>query len=354
MKRAKVMGFVALLFVFPFVSLSRSSENGQDRKVALEARWKREREEVVNGWVKARAFRGGTIAPLSVEEVTKLIRSADLQADPAAMKKVVMTLSNGTVKVDPPWSIVDIYFEGTKVKEVKSGQYRHEILRDGTNETQYSGASRTASLHSKLSNEYVRGLRDYRFTPAKQISQLKPMGAGATEVDVDGYRVVVDDRLGDIREVYLNHASGKLRMFSLYEKYVDCPGGVRIPGVVFEGNVDGAGKLEYCSLSVLEEATFNTELPVNAFRIATDDGTNVIDLRKNRPSSYLKEPAIQDIVTFANTGGRNKGETPIPIAQVSRTRYYVIGAIAAGIIAAGLYLAWRRWFHRTHADPHPA
>ena len=315
------MAFAALMCLGP----SRATGQSADE---LAQAWKRQDDEIVNGYIRVRAFRSGGLAKLTLAEVRDTIVRARLGNDPDGLRRVVPVLAGRAVDANPPWSVVELNFEGNKLKEATIGKDTYINIRDpGRASVDYSGSNRTAVIRKPgTPSEYVRGLADFRYVPKQPPTQVAVQmdRVRATAGDWD---LLADRQTGHVQEAIRTWPDGSPSKAFLYDGFADFSGGIRFPRVAFQGDFEGDGKLTWCSLSVAEEMRFNTELPADTFSLKPPSGINVIDNRGDQPSSYLDIPKVNDVLDFVEQQHMNQ---PVVPTWWQRIRPLIL--IAAGVL----------------------
>jgi hypothetical protein len=307
----------------------------------LETIWEAQRQEVATAHIRCRSFRNANINSISHEEVVQAIKSADLVRNPDGLKTVIDRLSSKYLTNPKPWSVIDYYFSGPKVKEDVLGT--QVFVFDGQNSIELDPANHQVRLFKPGDyTAYIRKLSDFRRVPRNSNYRIEHVGSGLLELHDESLaleRFFVEAGTGLLREFRSEHGKGKVGRATIQEHFVTYPGGITFPALVVKADY-GATGLHSIDLTLVEEASFNQELPPDTFKVGIPAGTNVFDERKGHLATLTQVPATGDVVRLADNPGTTSDTTEG--GWFKRNRWLIAGPLVAAVTAFVVVSLWRR------------
>jgi len=319
---------------------------GDNQIQALASTWSAQQSEIATGYFKYRLFRtGGDLAPLSCKQLRHLVESVNLAAHPDQLKTVIDGAQKTPIKAEPPWSVFESFFEGQKVRENdKSGASSIQVY-DGDEKIEYDMLNKHVTLLSPgISKRYVKSLREFRFVPnpSPESYSIQDRGPSLISLRQGSSTLVVDGSTGAVHRYTASSADGKVTREISQSNFVTYPGGIIFPSLRIESTYDGSETLQWISISWIEEARFNTDLPKETFALSLPANTKILDERDSEHvRTFRTNEQISDVVAYIRSQIQ-------PETLPARSRFSMWWVLAASALAIMVVLGvWRRRRIRT-------
>lgn len=335
---------VLLAFAMLCGSDAVGDEEKKDDIEELKAMWKSQKTEIAAAHIKYRLFQWGAsgLLPLGADQVKKIVRSKDLAARPDDMRIIVNKLLQQPHPSPTPWTVNDFYYEGAKSKNARHGSISEVQLLTGKEQVEYSHVNSSAMIFTGGgSRRHMRSIREFREIPNPEAKyEIEEKNANLWFLRSDSVLLVIDPSTGILheRDYYVN---GKIIKQDIQMSFLSYPSGIVFPSLSARVTYDSNGILYAISLSWVEDAEFNIELPSDTFSVGIPGKTNVFD---NRTPSHVRTFPLagptDDVVKMADT--REQPVTNRLQNRHHRTIWWIIGNIVLFVLCIGVLL-WRRF-----------
>jgi hypothetical protein len=315
----------------------------------LRALWKSQHTEITTARIRFQGYRNNLseMHRLTSQQVRDIFQAADLGNHPENFPRLVGRLQRQMDIQSPPWSTIEFFLEGTRMRENwYEGRGVTTLAFDGKQVISYSEGSRTAILNT-LGNNRRGGwtLQDFRLVPLLDVKEMvverRENGVAHIKVGpvpdrpkLGGGRMAVDEATGLIQHAESRHVDGRLGYDRFQGGFRTYPGGIQFPSYSARVDYYNQGEIDVW-LTLIDEAEFNTPLPDGTFTVAVGAQTNVIDHRGESVASWPKASAAPDVVQLMDSTRR------VPRHPDQRSPWL----LAAVLVPLAILTVWlaRRW-----------
>lgn len=267
----------------------------------LKANWESQRSAIVTAHFRARAFRSGTMEPLSEAELDAAFNSVDLAIRPDDLRKLVPIICKDKVFSTPdPWSAIEVYVDGPRLRERSintPGALDDSVVDDGITVISLGGANQASILRTSDNTRRIRNLDDFRFTPAitlgTRVSSRKSGRVRFVEPGEPHSEFDVDEATGFVHSWRFYVKDGAIDQEILQFGPVSYPGDVLLPTAIAKLRF-GGGRLAFADILVVEEAELNVDLPGDAFVVNASQGTVIADERDRQKRDVFRAKRKMD------------------------------------------------------------
>lgn len=321
---------------------------GADDVEDLKDIWKSQKTEIATAHIRYRLFQWGAsgLAPLNPEQVSKIIKSVDLAARPDDLAIIVNKLLQKPHSSPTPWGVHDFYFEGTKSKDAGRGDGGEVHVQNDNVKVEHDPVNGQAQMFAAGgSRRHMRGMSEFRVVPNSELKYdivatngntltLRTVGGSG------GSRLAVDIPTGSLisSASYINQ---KIISQVFHGSFLTYPGGITFPSLSATVTYGPDQVLYAISLSWVEDATFNRDLPSDTFAVPIPEKTNVFDARSpEHVKTFPLAGPSDDVVKLVNSRQQSQQ------AATNNRLWWIIGNIALFVMLIGI-LMWRR-YHLKH------
>jgi hypothetical protein len=279
-----------------------------DRLVSV---WSEQRRDVRTVELRFRRFRrGGDFLRRTPSQFHELVQRFDLAENPDALRPLVVELLGRTLPVDPPWAVREFLQSQQRVRERGPGW---DLIVDGSSELVCDEGNRFIKLYTpgKGAPRWVAARwSDFRWVPPddpafRKLSLLRRDAEQAWFSLESGMELQVAVPTADVLRLTVRDPLGTVtrEWYQLAWRAIDS---VRVPTVVVR-TVYRSGLLSMLTITILEQARFNHELPRETFRRAAVPGDLIRDRRGRAPRDYEVQTTVSDVLSVV--GGRRSHDS---------------------------------------------
>jgi hypothetical protein len=319
------------------------SQGGDDAAVLsrLNAIWKAQEQETPSARLQFKAFRSGGLAARNRKELMDAIAARDPGVKPDGFKDLIAYVSQEAPPV-PPWSVLNLWVKDGKLNEdyVSGGKARRVF--DGDWRIDHKRGGGTVELTSRAtSTEHIRSLGEFRLLPALEAFTLESPAAGTARLvrkfDDGAERLEVDAADGSVFEFEITDAAGRVIRSVTQRHFKTFTNGIRFPLFVASATYHADGTLNGLSMTLLESAEFNVDVPDSTFRVPVPATTSVVDMRREQRLSYRVREDVPDVVKFADVAVAKRTAADVAEGRVrrkGRASWWLIGAAGTSFVGA--------------------
>lgn len=306
----------------------------------LAANWESQRSAIATAHFRARAFRHGSVMPLSQQEVQAVFASVDFAARPDDLRKVVAAICMLKEFSTPdPWSTIVVTIEGSKRRERTTNTpagVDDNVADHGVTVLGMGPANQTSIVRTGNNTWNIRGLDDFRYVPNFGEGLIvKGREAGRvllSSPDPKGpsIKLDVDETTGFVHSYRWYLESGVIANEVLQFGPVSYPGDLVLPTAIATlGYANGA--LRNANVLVILDAKVNIDLPRDAFAATAAKGTLIVDDRDPKHKNVFH--ARSDINDVAKAFPLN-GSQPSTSVERSTTAlvFVAVGAVVVALV----------------------
>jgi hypothetical protein len=337
-------------------SMAAPRASAEDPLEGLNNIWKAQRSEIVSAKIRCRMVRTSDVKPLTVEELEKSIEGVNLAAKPDDLRVVLGKLLSKPVDGQAVlWGVREMIYDGAKSKEVPVSGGGATLATDGQHVVERTDYNKRVYVSIPgVPRQHMTSLSEFRFVPDERL-RLKLAGnvAGRLKLEQEtenGRTVLLVDRdSGAVHECISYMANGHPARCLLQSQFAVYPGGATFPLLVVDGAFGMGGKLRWMSLTAIEDAEFNVQVPEGAFKVAVPPGTVMVDQRGAAVVTFNSPAGADDAVEHADEWLRKHGVKP-PDGEsrgfFGRYKWYVIGSAVVAVLGLAALAVFRRWSRR--------
>lgn len=353
--QARLVGVsLGVLAVF---TCSSAASDKDDPRNALAATWRAQRSEIVTASCKMRLFRfHEKVAKRRVTraELAGLWESVDVNDIPRFVAKVSAVLgwppAGGKGAV---WGqTVEILEEGEKVKNHWRERFlglpgsQSQYAFNGSEEVRYEQDHRQADIIAGRSGIELFSTGSLRFIPhvdhgekGENSSQILSRSNGAITLRRGAWEITADEKSGLVRHALIREENDTVTADRYQFWPIKSAGGIAFPALSVKIAYHG-GVVTWLDMYQVLEASFNSEVPADGFRVAVPKGTNILDHRsdRTRPSARVTRESIPDVLSFTDAGG------PEETGGNTGGHRAILWWTAGGLSALCVILAVRKWY----------
>jgi hypothetical protein len=333
-------------------------QDSDDPRSDLLAKWRGQQAEIITATCSVRSYRYApqTRGKISRDELSKTLALFQDRGFEDAIK----ALSSQLPGLSPPykglmWGVpVLIQQEGSKVRNTympnanQDQGWAFTNVFDGNLQLEYQRVKQITIMPA-LEHAMI-DVREIRFWPFVVSERVQPTKFGlirrsetSVELKSDSVELVADRQTGQISRVTVTapQKSGRVMVEEAlrcnYKKY---PGDVVFPTTVVNATY-ADNVLTLIEVYLVESASFNHELPINAFVLDAPAKTTIVDVRvdRARPLISVTSQPVENVIQFADQQRRSVLEEGKP---PTRSGLLWTG-IGLGLVLTLLGIAsWRR------------
>jgi hypothetical protein len=327
------------------------ADDAADRKLLeeLSAKWEAQQSEVATAYMRYRLISTGPsgVGDLTSKDVRRFVGSVNLAQRPDDLRLLFQKLHNHAYATDVlrrhthPWSVMEFYTEGSRTREDRHGSGETDLhVFDGEQEVLTDSANRQADIYRGRSAYLRRTLGHFRFVPPSTgIEALVVKGRSA-----EGIVLKWRDEKSSLEEVVVDGATALVTRMSepgrelLQRDFVTYSGNIVFPSLVVHARYKPSGTLSDLTITLVEEARFNEDLPANTFSVAAAAGTNVFDHRggPGKDRSFHVAKGASDLTAHIDE------LTAIGAAAPTLARKLTVAAGICALVALLLFLVLRK------------
>jgi hypothetical protein len=292
-----------LLVLFLCVNELPGAEQEGSVLESLRLQWRTQKTEIFNARIRYRLFQRSGLLPLSPSQVKDIIADSIRIADKAQLFDAIVEKVVG-MKLNPSFTMFESCFDSGKLKFVPLDNSGMGQILDGKNKIVYQPANKQVILTTPAPSRVAsRKLQDFRDVPVPDQEYLVTNrdGMGRLHLRQGSSALLVDEATGVVYRHTRSSKNGDIKGDVFQEFYVTYPNGIIFPSLSISVIYTSSKTLYWISMSLIEEADFNVELPRDSFSLATPAGTTIIDKRVvGRAEVFSNLPATTDVVELAD------------------------------------------------------
>jgi hypothetical protein len=251
--------------------------------------WESQRSAIATARFRARAFRHGSLKPLSQQEVAAVFASVDLASQPDDLRKVVSAIC--TLKdfsTPDPWSAIEVTVDGARRRERTTNTPEgidDNVVDQGVTVIGMGPAKQISIVRTSANSWPIRDLDDFRYLPnfGKGFLVSRPEAghvllSSNSNPDKASIKLDVDEATGFVHWQRSYLEGGIVGNELLQFGPVSYPGDLVLPTAIAKLSYS-SGALQFANILVIEQADVNVDLPQDAFVSKATRGTLIADYR---------------------------------------------------------------------------